>query len=176
MVKVKTDMAREQALEQENIILRKQLAEQEAKQAEQHDDIGGNLANEMRKIRQKSKASANTITVVEKHDHKNISLWTKEGKRIGPMHPTNAIQTLNRFADLGVALTADHPTEAQIEAYKQTAEYKARQKKWQESRVTADKSRRSGYMEKVLQEISKNSGMTVEALNRILPPEQVGKK
>lgn len=163
-------------LEQENIILKRQLAEQIAKmQTDTVNALGGNVASEMKKIRQKGKASANTITVVEKHDHKNVSLWAKDGKRIGPMHPENAIQTLNRFADVGIMLTADQPTTEQIASYKQTTEYKVIEAKETKRRATKEKSRRTGQMEKLATEIAKMSGTTVEAINHILAAHEVKK-
>lgn len=166
------DMAKQQALEQENKILRQQLADAE----KLTPALGDSLATEIKKIRQKGKASANSIVVTEHHDHKNISLWTKDGKRIGPMHPENAIQALNRFADIGIALSADQPTAAQIEAYKQTAEYKSRATKEAKRRTEKDKSRRSGQMDRLSAEIAKMSGTTVEAINHILRASEVGKK
>lgn len=176
MAKEKVDMVKVQALEQENAILRQKLADQQAMQVEHVNALGGDLANEMKKIRQKGKKSAHSINVVEQNDHKNISLWTKYGKRIGPMHPDNAIQALNRFADYGVMLSADQPTDAQIEAYKQTSEYKKMLKAEQERRTIKDKSRKSGQMEKFAAEIAKQSNTTVEAINHILKAHEVGKK
>lgn len=166
------DTAKQQALEQENKILRQQVADAE----KLAPALGDSLATEIKKIRQKGKASANSIVVTEHHDHKNISLWTKDGKRIGPMHPENAIQALNRFADIGIILSADQPTAAQIEAYKQTAEYKARLAKETKRRAEKDKSRRSGQMDRLSAEIAKMSGTTVEAINHILRASEVGKK
>lgn len=176
MVKEKVNMARQQVLEQENIILREKLATQERLQAEQRLVLGGDIASEIRKIRQKGKSTSNSITVVEQNDHKNISLWTRDGDRIGPMHPDNAIQALNRFADIGIMLTADRPTAEQIEAYKQTPEYKKLQKAEDERRAIKMKSKKSGQIERLSAEIAKMSGTTVEAINHILRASEVGKK
>lgn len=176
MADKKVDMAKQQALEQENIILRKKLADAEKLQSEFQNALGDNVFNEIKKIRQKGKSSATRLTVTEHHDHKNISLWTKYGKRIGPMHPDNAIQTLNRFADFGIMLSADQPTDEQVEAYKQTSEYKAFEIKESKRRAIKQKSRRSGQMERLATEIAKMSGLTVEAINRVLPAAAVGKK
>ncbi len=162
-------------LEQENIILKKQVADLEKAQSEKLPNVLDSLSNEMKKIRQKGRSSANRIEVVEKIDHKNISLWTKYGKRIGPLHPDNAIQTLNRFADIGIMLTADEPTPAQIEAYKQTAEYKKFEAEQSRRRAIKEKSRRGGQMEKLTAEIAKMTGMTAAAINNILPASAVGK-
>lgn len=175
MADKKVEMAKLQALEQENIILRQQIADQEKMQSEMVNVLGGDISNEIKKIRAKGKSSANTIKVVEQNDHKNISLWTKWGKRIGPMHPENCIQALNRFADIGVILTSDQPTVQQIEAYKSTAEYKKMSKWEQERRALKDKSRRSGQMEKLCAEIARMAGTTVDAINSIKKPREVNR-
>ena len=175
MVKEKLDMAKLQALETENAILKQKIAEQEKLQPEMVNVLGDPLGNEMKKIRRKGKSSANKITIVEKNDHINTSLWTKDGKEIGPMHPDNAIQTLYRFADLGIMLTSDRPTASQVATYKETVEYKAKFKKETERRAIKDKSKRSGQMDRLCAEIAKMSGTTVSAINHILRPEEVKK-
>lgn len=176
MVKEKLDLLKTQALEEENKILRQKIADLEVNQHSMVNALGDGIANEMKKIRQKGRASANTITVTEKHDHKNISLWTKYGKRIGPMHPDNAIQTLNRFADIGIILSSDQPTNEQIQAWSNSAEGKAFHKKELARREERLKSKKSGQMEKLANEIAKMSGTTVEAINHILKASEVGKK
>jgi len=162
----------QEKLARENEILRAKIDLLEKSKSEAPVDV---LSNEMKKIRQKGKSSANRIDVKEQNDHKNISLWTKAGKRIGPMHPENAIQTLNRFADIGIYLSADMPTPEQVVAYQQTAEYKKLIAQEAKRRATKEKSRRSGQMEKMCSEIAKMSGLTVEAINNVLKPEQVKK-
>lgn len=169
------DLNKQEALAQENKILRDKIAAMELNRDTMVDVLGGNIANEMRKIRQKGKKSANSTKVTLECDHKNISLWTKYGKRIGPMHPDNAIQTLNRFADIGIMLSADQPTSAQIEAYGQTAEYKDMMAKEKIRRARKDKSLKTGQMEKLANEIAKMSGTTVAAINNILKISEVGK-
>ncbi len=174
MVKEKMD-AKQLATEQENIILKQKIADLEASQSSFQNALGDGLANEMKKIRQKGKASANSLTVTEKHDHKNISLWTRYGKRIGPMHPDNAIQTLNRFADIGIRLVVDKPTQEQMEKYCATPEYKEFIRKQNERIAVKQKSRRSGQMEKLATEIARMSGTTVDAINHILKAHEVKK-
>ncbi len=175
MVKEKMD-AKQLATEQENIILKKKLADLEKSQAELQGVVGSGLLNEIKKIRQKGGPSANRLEVVEFTDHKNISLWTKWGKRIGPLHPDNAIQTLHRFADLGIILSADKPTQEQMEAWANSPEGKAQLKRESVRRDERQKSRRSGQMEKLASEIAKISGTTVEAINHILQASEVKKK
>jgi len=176
MAKAKVDNARQKVLEQENIILRKKLADQEKRNQELAKLSTDHITTEMKKIRQKGRSSANKIEVVSAHDHKNISLWTRGGKRVGPMHPDNAIQTLNRFADIGVALSADQPTLEQIEAYKETAEWKKKEATEKVRRERKDKSKRTGQMDRLSKEIAKMSNTTVESINKIIKASEVGKR
>lgn len=157
-------------LEQENQILRQKLANQEQMQTDMVNVLGGDIASETRKIRQKGKSSANKIAIVEQNDHKNISLWTKRGKRVGPMHPDNAIQALNKFADIGIMLSTDRPTREQIEAYEQTREGKKIIKQEQAVRARKNRSRKAGQLEKLTEAIAKMSGVPANSLNNIVKP------
>ena len=172
MADTKVDLVKQISLEEENKLLRQKLADFERLSG----GIGDRLSSEIKKIRLKGKSSANVIEVHERHDHKNISLWTRDGKRIGPLHPDNAIQALQRFGDLGIHLSSDMPSADEIEAYKKTPEYRVATEKEAKRRATKDKSRRSGQMEKLATEIAKMSGTTVEAINKILKASEVGKK
>ncbi len=137
---------------------------------EKHDRI----QTELRAIRSKGRVDTNTIQVVEKNDHKNISLWTKLGKRIGPMHPHNAEKTLTLFAEgLGVELSATQPTPAQVEAYKQSDEYKQWKEKLDKDRARKEQSRAKGRIEEYIKKIAEMSGQTVEAIHKIARPDQV---
>jgi len=129
--------------------------------------------DEMRKIKQKGRVDSTTIKVQEIVDHKNISLWTKDGKRIGPLHQRNALAALDRFYAMGVELSADQPTAKDIEAYKKTKEYKLKMELLKNSRDIKEKSRRKGTMEKYLKEIASLTGQTVDALSNIVKPENV---
>lgn len=156
-------------LEQENIILRKQLEDREKAIPASID-----LDSIERRIRQKGKPSANSIQVVERHDHKNITLWTKDGNPIGPLHPDNAVQTLRRFKnELGVILLADRPTDAQVEAYKQTDEYKQKIKAEVERRARKEKSKRKGGVDRLISAMEKLYGVDKSQMNVILKPEEV---
>jgi hypothetical protein len=168
------EKAKLQALEQENIILKQKLEDAEKIAATQ--PLVDNIMTEMRKIRERGQAKSHTITVREMSDHKRISLWRKDGKQIGPLHPDNAIQTLNRFANLGVMLSVDKPTLEQIEKYKQTVEYKKRLKWEQDRRSEKDKSRAAGQMEKLTEAIAKLAGVNAKEINYLLTPDEAGKK
>jgi len=170
-----TNKERLEQLEKENAALRAKVASDEAarSQAIETSPALDRISQEVKKIKAKGKSTANIITVTEKHDHKNISLWTRDGKRIGPMHQDNAIQTLERFANIGIMLSVDKPTSEQLEAYSKTQEYQRKQEKNRQGREAKDKSRKSGQMEKLANEIAKMSSTTVEAINHILKAHEV---
>jgi len=130
--------------------------------------------DEMKKIRTKGRVDANKIKVVEITDHKNISLWTKDGKRIGPLHPYNAEKSFMLFWNLGIRLSADEPTKEQIEAYKKTDEYKQAMKVLSEKRAVKEESRKdTKKMQDYLKQIATASGQSVEAIHNILKSNQV---
>lgn len=106
----------------------------------------------------KQKGGVNRIEVKEIVDHKNISLWTPWGKRIGPMHPTNARYTYNKFRRLGRILFTQKPSEAQIQAYYKTPEYLAWKKKFDADRVRKNKSKKGAGLEKVIDAMVKITG------------------
>lgn len=155
----KTEMTDLRRLEQENALLKQRIADQEALRESMMKVVPPDLSSEMRKIIQKGKAGGDVITVTERNDHRNIRLWTRDGLPIGPLHPSNAMQTLNTFAANGIFLTVDRPTQAQVEAYCATPEYKEIQRKEAERRERKLASRRKGTMEKLTAEIAKQTGV-----------------
>jgi hypothetical protein len=161
-----------EALQQENEALRVKLAEQESLRDTNAGHYSRNLQNEINKIKTKGtprgQGSSDPIVVREQHDHKNISLWTKDGKRIGPMHPDNAVRLLNDLASFGCYVSSDQPTPAQIQAYMQTDEYKKAQEAEGKRRARKDRSRKAGQIEKLAEKIAAMSGQTVDAINNIL--------
>jgi len=129
---------------------------------------------EMKKIRTKGRVDTNKIKVVEIADHKNISLWTKDGKRIGPLHPYNAEKTFMLFWNLDVQLSADEPTAADIAAYKKTPEYAKAMKIHKEKRAIKEESRKdTKKLQDYLKQIAASSGQSVEAIHNILKSNQV---
>lgn len=169
----KINIARQQTLEEENRILKEKLAEQEKKNQESVEALGGHIANEIRNIRRKGGPAAGTITVIEKNDHRNILLYTKWGSRIGPLHPDNAIQTLHRFADIGIMLSAIKPTAEQVEAYAQTKEYKDMIIRNTERRAAKDKSKRTGGVDRLIAAMEKQYGLQKSDLVGILKPAEM---
>ena len=162
-------------LARENEALKAKISLLEAAQTPPEQQFAGSgIAEEMRKIRAKGKSQANVITVTEKNDHVNVTLWTPWGKPIGPLHPENAIQTLERWGTLlGVNLSVNKPTNEQQIAFQKTATWAKMQKAWEKKESWRVKSRRSGQMEKLIAEIAKSSGITAAALNNVLKPGDV---
>ena len=129
--------------------------------------------NEIKSINKKARVESDKVMIQEFSDHKNISLWTKLGKRIGPLHRDNAIRTLNRFFDLGIILSTTQPTSVEIEAYKLTSEYKVTKDKLDKSRALKDKSKKAGQMDKLAKAIAEMAGTNVEAINHILKAHEI---
>jgi hypothetical protein len=174
--KKKIEISELQILQEQNKILQQKLVDQERLNAELQKGSTFNLINEISKIREKGQSTANVIQVHESMDHKNISLWTRDGYRKGPMHPDNAIQTLTRFANRGVMLTVAQPTPEEIALYKATAEYKALEMAEGKRRAIKNNSRKGNQLEKMTQMIANLAGMKISDVNRILSPSEVGSK
>jgi uncharacterized membrane protein YvbJ len=163
-------------LQAENEALQARVKTLEALQTPQVKDPGlDKYMAELNKIKVTARNEGNSIKVQEFADHKNISLWTKDGKRIGPLHQTNALRTFELFHQLGTELSVDRPTAQQIADYKESPEYKAWLTKHLKKRAIKDRTRKSGQMEKLTAEIAKLAGTTVDAVNKILAPGQVVK-
>lgn len=126
--------------------------------------------DQVNKIMRTATVDSNKIKVQEFTDHKNISLWTKYGKRIGPLHQQNALRTLRVFYALGVELITERPTEEQVRDYMKTDEYKKWKADFDEKRKIKEQSRKKGTLEKLTAEIAKLSGQTAEAVTHILKP------
>ncbi len=169
-------------LQRENEAFEKRIRELEATAKEELGKAGAAMTDdpsmatymkEIQDIAKKGRVDTNKLLVVETTDHKNISLWTKWGKRIGPLHPHNAERTFKLFWLLGNKLSATQPTPEQIKAYLASDENKEREKKFAESRAIKDKSRRKGAMEKYTAEIARLTGVTVEAINHVFKAKDI---
>jgi hypothetical protein len=81
--------------------------------------------NELEKL---DKLAANNnpygIPYRETSDHKNVMLYTAINKRVGPLHPDNARSTMIRWKRAGIQIYTTARTPEQVEAFKQTDEYK----------------------------------------------------
>jgi len=123
---------------------------------------------EMNAIKRTARVDSNKIKVVETTDHKNISLWTKMGKRIGPLHQANAIRTFQLFYNLGNILSTTQPTVEQVESYKLTPEGKKEIAALAKSRGIKDKSRKKGKIEEYMKQIAEMTGQNIEAIHSIV--------
>jgi len=181
MAKAKTlkeavDLAKIQALEEQNKILQQKVADLESSQSRPKSFVEDRLNSEMNKIRAKGQSQANRIKVYENCDYNPVTLYSKDGRVITNLHPDNAIQTLNRFAAIGIALSTDKPTPQEMFDYQNTPEYKAREKKEQEVRARKQKTLRSGQFDKLSEQIAKLAGVKIEEINAIRAMNEVVKK
>ena len=133
------------------------------------DNSMNNYMSELSKIQQRGRVEAGTIKVKEFTDHKNVSLWHKDGKQVGPLHPHTAKRIFERFWASGIHLVVDKPTEAQIAAYKSTKAYKTMRAEKDAIRMKRVTSKKKGVMEKYMMEIAKHTGQSIEKLNQIAP-------
>jgi hypothetical protein len=136
----------------------------------------GNLARlgTEESIRQKGRV-ASGVTMKEVVDHRNISLWTKWGKRVGPMHRENALDALRRFSDVGVTLLSDKPSQSEIDAWLDSAEGVAWQKAEDKKKNDNVKTRKGAAAERMLKQMAEQYGVTMSALKGILPQNEVVK-
>jgi hypothetical protein len=155
-------------LENENLLLKQKILDQEAVRESMAKISSPNLSSEIMKIQRRNKGGVNSINVTEKNDHRNITLWTRDGQSIGPLHPTNAEHALNEHASRGIFLTVERPTQAQIEAYCKTPEYKEIVRKEEVRRANKMGTRKRGNLEKLTAEIAKSTGQLAENLNKVL--------
>lgn len=170
----KKDDMEKQKLEQEIAELRAKVADQDRVNAEVNRLYSQNLTNEMNAIRRKGNSQANVITITEKPDHRNITLWTRYGKQIGPIHPDNAIRVLQERVGGFDQLSTVQPTAAQIQSFYDSEEGKRFLKIQKDERDRKLKSRKSGQLEKLAGEIATLHGKTIKELNQIKSPGEVG--
>lgn len=127
---------------------------------------------DMEHLDKKGRVDTMKIKVIEKNDHKNISLWTLEGKRIGPLHPHNAKRTYNDFYKRGVRLLVEQPTAEQIAAYKETSEYKQQRAKIDAIRAERTKSKKKGEVERLAALIAASMKTTPDQINKLASSPQ----
>ena len=168
-------MATKQELEKENQKLKDDLAQKELENIQSKsvvtnsDSTFDKYNKEMNKIRSNVQdANPNKIVVHERNDHKNISLWRKDGKRIGPLHPANAEKTFKDFWNRGIVLSTKMPTPEEVAAYKESKEYILEHEEYLKIRKIKDKSLKKGKMEEYSKMIAKQLGKTVEQVTNVL--------
>jgi len=148
----------------------KELEEKDAAKSKSNDP-GRLFFQELEEIKKKGKNTAGEIKYKDVHDHTPIPLWRKDGKMIGPLHPANAEETFKRFYKLGIILSVKKPMPDEIEAYKQTEEYKKIRSEKDRER-TIRKQKRNNNVEKLTESIEKLVGVKIE--NSLKRPEEVG--
>ncbi|NCC41498.1 MAG: hypothetical protein EOM21_19150 [Gammaproteobacteria bacterium] len=118
-------------------------------------DSTESYSDELEKIdKLASVANPHQIPFRETSDHKNVMLYTAINKRVGPLHPDNARRTMIRWKKAGVQLFTAPRTEAQIEAFKQTPEYKAHIIKHEATRKQRRAQSSKGKTEAMMKEVA----------------------
>lgn len=147
-------------LEAENIALR---------QKEVPQQVQDGLLKELDELNRRSINTSGRLTVKEIDDHKNIALYHTNGhqvgKKMGPMHPSNARVEMERSARRGLRLSVIKPTEEFIAAYKKTPEWIKLEEAFQKDRAKKLKSKTPAGIDRIVTAIEKMSGQTV--VNRI---------
>lgn len=167
-----TDTTQERTPEQ--IIADLKIENENLKEAAKlNDNIASRYMSEEAAIRKRGNVGAERIQVKEIADHKNISLWTKWGKRIGPMHRDNALDALKRFGALGVSLSAERPTEEQVDTWLASTAGKAWQAGEEKKKHDNEKTRKGAAMERIMKQMANQYGLTMDTLKGVLPQTQV---
>lgn len=118
--------------------------------------------SEMAKVDRFSQAgNPHGIPLRETCDHKNIMLYTAINKRVGPLHPDNARRTMERWRKSGVQLYTAPRTPEQLEAFKQTDEYKEHIAKHEAQRKLRHQQSSKGRTEKMIEDVARATAVAV---------------
>lgn len=162
--------------EEELIALR---AKVEQLEREKESNSSDKYLKEIQDLKKAQQQGVDNIKFKPIHE-KLISLWHVSGhnigKRVGPIHPGGAEDVFLQFSSVGIKLSMTKPTEAEIEAYKKTKEYKAAEEKEIKRRAAKNRSRGSNQIEKLTEAIAKSQGIRMDQVNRIKSQEEVGIK
>jgi hypothetical protein len=150
-----------------------QQVEELGKVSEGMDPIAATYLKEVDVIKKSARVESDKIIIKDFADHRNVSLWTKWGKRIGPLHQSNALAALQRFFAVGIYLSATMPTKEQIDAYNESPEGKKRIAEFNHVREIKDESKKRGNMEKMMKQMMTQYGITMETLTGLLSPEKI---
>lgn len=137
------------------------------------DPIAAQYMNEVNNIKKTARVESDKIMIKEFTDHKNISLWTKWGKRIGPLHQSNALAALQRFFAMGIQLSTKQPTQAEIDAYNNTPEGKKRIEAFNKIRETKELSKKRGNLEKLIKQMADQYGVAMSSISGLLSPDNI---
>jgi len=137
------------------------------------DPIAMKYMAEERAIKKSGRVDAEKIKVREITDHKNISLWTRWGKRVGPMHRDNALNALRQFAAMNISLSAQQPTNDEIGAWLDSKEGMAWTAAEDKRKKANEKTRKGAAMEKIMKQMADQYGLTMDTLKGILPAGEI---
>lgn len=141
---------------------KKELLELVQQQSEVSSLVKSDHDAEMQKLEELvSKSNPHQLPFSIKDDHTNVMLYTELNKRVGPLHPTNAVKTMARWKRAGYQLYTKPRTEAQIEAYKKTDFYKQEKAKHDALRKKRHAMSAKGKSEKLITEVAR---VTAEAV------------
>lgn len=159
-------------------LLQTRISELEIKNkelAEQNKAITGSSLEQIRIASKKNRKDASGIRYKEVIEYVPLKLYhvsgVNIGKVVGPMHPDNAEDTFMRFAGKGIKLSINPPTEAEIEKYKQTEEFKALDVKEKKRRDGRTRSRKESEVDRLTKAIGTMTGGRV--VNAIKEQSQV---
>lgn len=169
----------EQDPTEELLALRGRVAqlEQEKKDAE---EVAGSSDNaymkEMNDLRKAKSNGLNEIKVKE-FSPKTVRLWHVSGhnvgKCVGPIDANNAEETFLRFAFFKIRLSLTRPSDAWIEKYKQTEEYKVSAEIERKRRARKNGTAKTSELDKLIRLQAKQLGIKPEDLNQIMDPTEV---
>jgi len=184
MKKEKVDL---NTIQEENEKLNNRIAELEKEKADRIKDptfgkeetAESRYSRELQRIQAKSaKSKPDTIYYKEVDDHKPLFLYhlngLRVGKKVGPLHPDNAVNTFNTFAKMGVILSLDMPTPEALEKYKATDEYIKARANFDRERKARLRSRKPSEIAQLTDAIANMTGQKPSEVNKpVLDPSTV---
>lgn len=165
-------MTKKQDMELELSRLREENEALKQKEQSRIDNPNNRFFDELRKIQKAGEKTQGNIQYKDIH-HPTVALWRKDGKLIGPLHPANAEETFRRFYDAGVILSTRKPTQAEIDEYKETAEYKKIEAADNKKRQERNKSRKKDNIQELAKVLKDSMGVKESDINSIKSREEV---
>lgn len=154
-------------------LLREENERLKAQEEARVNDRNNVYFNELRNIQKVGEKTKGEITYKDIH-HPTVTLWRKDGKRIGPLHPANAETTFQRFYDVGVLLSMKKPTDEDIAKYKLTPEWKKIESALVAKRKLREKSKKPDQIQKLAEVLQNQFGVGKADINNIKKLEEVG--
>jgi hypothetical protein len=133
----------------------------------QQQDLSASLMEEMRKLNSSQTVMTGGIPVRTIDDHRNIPLYTQLNKVIGPLHPHNAKQTMERFYAAGYPLFITPRTPQQVEEYRNSSLGKAREAQRQKEYERKKSNTKQGRINELAKIVAIETGKAVS--NVVLP-------